>query len=210
MMNEEGCSTNAVNNHGVAPIKPNRFLSAAATTNEGADMAGDPKHTLFEIDSIIGHCLDTEVKTLFQLLVKWKDGDETWEPEDVIQEDAEEALFAYWGGVDRGRLGAMVDKDLWHALKIQSHRQTTSGAVELEVIWVGSPVRSWEPKEKMLEVAPEVVNEYWGPKEEYQKCIKDTTVPAKRSLRACRQQQVGQKGFRNGLRHSSRRKRLIH
>ncbi|KAE9566068.1 hypothetical protein CGMCC3_g17754 [Colletotrichum fructicola] len=41
----------------------------------------------------------------------------------------------------------MIDKTLWHVLKVEKHKQEASGTVMLRVAWVGSPESSWEPED---------------------------------------------------------------
>ncbi|KAK1953694.1 hypothetical protein LY78DRAFT_664295 [Colletotrichum sublineola] len=58
----------------------------------------------------------------------------------------------------------MVDKTLWHPLKIKTHRQTNYGAVQLEVEWVGSRQTTWESEKRMKKIAPGHLEEYWESK----------------------------------------------
>ncbi|GKT47741.1 uncharacterized protein ColSpa_07922 [Colletotrichum spaethianum] len=140
----------------------------------------DPKNGIFVLDKIIGHRRDPRDKTLFQMHVSWKHDEPTWEPEQSIQEDAEEALFAYWDSVKGGRLGAMADKNLWHVLKIEKHKQKPSGAVHFLVYWIGSPDRSWEPESQVEVYARQHVETYWKSKGGRDKNIKTAAAPAKR------------------------------
>ncbi|KAK2036279.1 hypothetical protein LZ31DRAFT_547583 [Colletotrichum somersetense] len=117
------------------------------------DMADRLECIQHSIDSIIGHRRDPDVATRFQLHIKWEDGGQTWEPECVIQLDAEETVFRYWDDVEGGRSGAMGGEDLWHPLQIEAHRQTDNGTVELKTVWVGSRERSWETEGFMFDIA---------------------------------------------------------
>lgn len=143
-------------------------------------MADEPHNGQFILDAVNGHRHDPKDKTLFQMQVRWKHDVPSWEPESNIQEDAEEALFAYWDTVEGGRLGAMVDKNLWHVLRVEKHKRKANGKVELLVAWTGSPDRSWEPEEKINQVAKELVEDYWNAKGGREKHIKAIGAPAKR------------------------------
>ncbi|KAK1585429.1 uncharacterized protein LY79DRAFT_518728 [Colletotrichum navitas] len=140
----------------------------------------DPKAGVFVLDKITGHRPDPRDKTLFQMRVSWKHGDPTWEPEQTIQEDAEEALFAYWDSVEGGRLGAMADKNLWHVLRVEKHKQKPSGAIYFRVYWIGSPDRSWEPESQVEVYARQHVENYWRLKGGREKNVKSVATPVKR------------------------------
>ncbi|EFQ26893.1 chromo domain-containing protein [Colletotrichum graminicola] len=140
----------------------------------------DHKAGVFVLDKIIGHRPDPRDKTLFQMQVSWKHGEPTWEPEQTIQEDAEEALFAYWVSVKGGRLGAMADKNLWHVLRIEKHKQKPSGAIHFLVYWIGSPDRSWEPESQVEVYARQHVENYWRSKGGREKNVKSVAMPVKR------------------------------
>ncbi|KAF9869313.1 chromo domain-containing protein [Colletotrichum karsti] len=153
---------------------------AAPAEDEDEDMADDPVNGQFVLDTILDHRHDPKDNTLFQMRIRWKHDEPSWEPESNIQEDAEEALFEYWKTVKGGRLGAMVDKNLWHVLKVEKHRQKPNGKVELSVAWTGSPDRSWEPEDNIVQVARELVDDYWNSKGGREKCVRAIAVPAKR------------------------------
>ncbi|OLN83409.1 hypothetical protein CCHL11_03131 [Colletotrichum chlorophyti] len=171
----------------VATPDDNADTVAAASTeavpvreDEDEDM-DDPKNGVFVLDKIIGHRRDPKDETLFHMQVSWKNDDPTWEPEQIIQEDAAEALFAYWDSVKGGRLGAMTDKGLWHVLKIEKHRKKPSGAVEFLVYWIGSRDRSWEPERQVEQYARQHVADYWTSKGGRSNFVKPpAAVPAKR------------------------------
>ncbi|KAF6832364.1 chromo domain-containing protein [Colletotrichum plurivorum] len=158
--------------------------AAAATTSavedEDEDMADDPTNGLFVIEKIYGHRRDPKDKTLFQMHVRWKHDVPSWEPESNIQEDAEDLLFAYWDSVKGGRRAHMADKGLWHALKVEKHRQKAHGAVEVQVAWVGSRDRSWEPEDQVQQYARELLEDYWAAKGGREKHVRAIAVPAKR------------------------------
>ncbi|KAF6787048.1 putative chromo domain-containing protein [Colletotrichum sojae] len=151
-----------------------------ADNSEAAEDVDDPEHGIFVFGSLIGHRHDPDDQTLFQIRVCWTHDAPTWEPESNIQEDAEEALFAYWDAVEGGRIGAMADKNLWHALKVEKHKQEANGSVKLCVSWVGSPERSWEPEGQVLQYARQHVDDYWTANGGRPKHIKHTVVPVKR------------------------------
>ncbi|KDN63807.1 hypothetical protein CSUB01_11309 [Colletotrichum sublineola] len=140
--------------------------SLTVAEKDDTDMTGKQEHNQIGIvASIVGHRHKTEDKTLFELRVQWKDSDlMTWEPESFIQEHAKDTFFKYWGTVEGGRLGAMVDKNLWHPQKIKTHRRTNYGAVQLEVEWVGSRQTTWESEKRMKKIAPGHLEEYWESK----------------------------------------------
>ncbi|KAK1516921.1 chromo domain-containing protein [Colletotrichum costaricense] len=162
-------------------------VEAAPTENSATNAAGDedvemddPKNGMFVFDKILGHRRDPNDKTLFQMHINWKHDDPTWETEQTIHEDAEEALFAYWNSLKGGRLGAMADKNLWHALRVEKHKQKPSGAVQLYVCWIGSPERSWEPESQVEVYARQHVENYWKSKGGREKCIKAVAMPVKK------------------------------
>ncbi|KAF4874155.1 hypothetical protein CGCSCA1_v006755 [Colletotrichum siamense] len=161
-----------------------------AAEDEDETMVDDPEKGLFVLDTIIGHRKDPKDKTLFQMHVRWKHDEPSWEPESNIQEDAEEALFEYWDSVKGGRLGAMADKDLWHVLRVEKHKQKPTGKVELYVAWTGSPDRSWEPEENVTQFARELVEDYWASKGGRDKVIKPIAAPAKRGRGRPRKESV--------------------
>ncbi|KAL2884326.1 hypothetical protein SGCOL_000267 [Colletotrichum sp. CLE4] len=158
---------------------PTENAASNAADNEDVEM-DDPQNGIFAFDKILGHRRDPNDKTLFQMHINWKHDDPTWETEQTIHEDAEEALFAYWDSLKGGRLGAMVDKNLWHALRVEKHKQKPSGAVQLYVCWIGSPERSWEPEKQVEVYARQHVENYWRSKGGREKCIKAVAMPVKK------------------------------
>ncbi|KAK1993750.1 hypothetical protein LX36DRAFT_661204 [Colletotrichum falcatum] len=161
-----------------AAAGPSQAAAAEAVVDDDDAVMDDPKAGIYVIEKIIGHRPDPRDKTLFQMQVGWKSGDPTWEPEQTIQEDAEEALFAYWDGIAGGRLGAMADKDLWHVLRIEKHKQKPSGAVHLLVYWIGSPDRSWEPESQVAVYARQHVENYWRSKGGRENAVKSAAAAA--------------------------------
>ncbi|KAH7124757.1 hypothetical protein EDB81DRAFT_951705 [Dactylonectria macrodidyma] len=132
----------------------------ANETNEADDSE------IFEIDKILEHRQSAEDHTLLELRISWKTenlADEfTWEPEANVQEDARTILFKYWRTVKGGRKSAVVDPDLWHVLQVEGHHLVpSSGDVLLDVAWIGSQQRSWEPEAAVSEYAQEHVDDYW-------------------------------------------------
>ncbi|TQN67031.1 Chromo domain-containing protein cec-3 [Colletotrichum shisoi] len=152
----------------------------AAADEDHDEEADDPKKGVFVLEKIIGHRRDPKDKTLFQMQVRWKNDEPTWEPEQNIQEDAEEALFEYWDSVKGGRLGAMTDKNLWHVLKVEKHKKKPSGAIHLLICWVGTPDRSWEPESQVKVYAHQHLEDYWKAQGGREKHIKASVVPARR------------------------------
>ncbi|KAF4967034.1 hypothetical protein FSARC_5325 [Fusarium sarcochroum] len=74
-----------------------------------------------------------------ELLVRWGDGaEDTWEPEEIIQEDAESLVYAFWKTQHgRQRSTGLVN---YHAFKILEARTTEDPAKpEFLVQWVGYP-----------------------------------------------------------------------
>ncbi|TKW53840.1 hypothetical protein CTA1_7377, partial [Colletotrichum tanaceti] len=151
-----------------------------AGDEDGDEEVDDPKRGVFVLDKILGHRRDPKDKTLFQMQVSWKNDEPTWEPEQNIQEDAEEALFEYWDSVEGGRLGAMADKNLWHVLRVEKHKKKPSGAIHLLICWVGTPDRSWEPESQVKVYAHQHLESYWRAQGGREKHIKASVVPAKR------------------------------
>ncbi|KAK2047209.1 hypothetical protein LZ31DRAFT_160942 [Colletotrichum somersetense] len=163
-----------------AAAAPRDAVPAAVDDDNDDVEMDDPSAGVFVLDKIIGHRPDPRDKTLFQMQISWKNGEPTWEPEQTIQEDAEEALFAYWDGVKGGRLGAMADKNLWHVLRIEKHKQKPSGAVHFLVYWIGSPDRSWEPESQVEVYARQHVENYWRSKGGREKNVKGIAAQVKK------------------------------
>ncbi|KAL0929510.1 chromo domain-containing protein [Colletotrichum truncatum] len=126
------------------------------------DVAADTQIHRFVFEELLAHRRDPTCDTHFEIRVRWKGNDETWEPEINIQKDAPLALFAYWKRLKGGREGAMVDNGLWHPFKVESHKIKPAGSVYLEVAWVGSPETSWEPEKEIQEADEKLVKRYWA------------------------------------------------
>jgi len=154
----------------------------------------------WEIESIVDARPLIQDRNRFELLVRWSSADghknlaetweETWEPEDVIQEDAPSLVAAYWNGVSGGRTSRMEEKDLWYILHILDHRHIAHPAkkektaqargrrggrgvktrmqkrtgTEYLVEWVGSDEHSWEPESVVEEAMPQLLKDYWSDK----------------------------------------------
>ncbi|GKT68696.1 chromo domain-containing protein [Colletotrichum tofieldiae] len=126
-----------------------------------AAVTADSQTDCFFIKELLGHRRDPTCTTLFEMSVRWEGDEETWEPESNLQEDAPLTLFAYWNSVKGGRESAMVDKELWHVFKVVSHETRPDGIVYLQVAWVGSPDKTWEPEANIRKTAGELVENYW-------------------------------------------------
>lgn len=132
-----------------------------------------PREKRYSFKSIEAHRPSPDEPELFELLVHWAnaaDGpSETWEAEVDLHYDAPRSLFSYWRAVG-GREAHMKDPGLWYVAGIKSHR-VTGGKVTMLVSWVGSGDNNWEPEDKLQEVAPEVLEEYWQAKGGREKCV---------------------------------------
>ncbi|KAK1975722.1 hypothetical protein LZ30DRAFT_604997 [Colletotrichum cereale] len=188
---EINVATAADNADTVEAVAAPQDAAPEAVDDDDVDMQ-DLKTGVYVLEKIIGHRPDPRDKTLFQMQIRWKQGDPTWEPEQTIQEDAEEALFAYWDSVKGGRLGAMADKNLWHVLKIEKHKRKPSGAVHFLVYWIGSPDRSWEPESQVEVYARQHVETYWRSKGGRDKNIKSVAAPVKRGRGRPRKESVSE------------------
>ncbi|KFA81767.1 hypothetical protein S40288_09637 [Stachybotrys chartarum IBT 40288] len=138
---------------------------SVAAEAESADTSNNLNQ--FEIDKIVGHRHNADDPTLLDVRVSWKSddpaGDFTWETEANVQEDAPDALFRYWRTFKGGRSSVLKDPDMWHVFRVEKHRiiQGTND-VMLQVAWVGSTQRSWEPEAAVAGYAKEHLDEYWA------------------------------------------------
>ncbi|KAH8656387.1 hypothetical protein BGZ61DRAFT_540959 [Ilyonectria robusta] len=145
--------------------EPVDFTAAAPSAENGKATASAPSAPE-QKDAEEEHRQSAEDHTILELRISWKaenPADEfTWEPEANVQEDARTILFKYWRTVKGERKSAVVDEDLWHVLHVEGHRLVpSSGDVLLDVAWVGSQQRSWEPEAAVSEYAQEHVDDYW-------------------------------------------------
>ncbi|KAJ4245056.1 hypothetical protein NW762_014266 [Fusarium torreyae] len=95
----------------------------------------------YPIARVKGWKICDEDEDSIELLIQWDDGTEdTWEPEEIIQEDAESLVYAFWkehGG--RQRTTKLLN---YHAFKILKTRATKDPKKpEFLVQWVGYPPR---------------------------------------------------------------------
>lgn len=132
-----------------------------------------PREKRYSFKSIEAHRPSPSEPNLFELLVHWThaaDGpSETWEAEVDLHYDAPRSLFSYWRAVG-GRESHMRDPGLWYVAGIKSHK-VARGRVTMLVSWVGSGDNNWEPEDKLDEVAPEVLEEYWRAKGGREACV---------------------------------------
>ncbi|KAM0559989.1 hypothetical protein ACHAPJ_003944 [Fusarium lateritium] len=84
-----------------------------------------------------------EDKDSIELLIQWDDGaEDTWEPEEIIQEDAESLVYAFWKE-HGGRQRTTKCRD-YHVFKVLKNRSTEDPKKpEFLVQWVGYP--PWKP-----------------------------------------------------------------
>lgn len=146
----------------------------AGAENEDIADEGGVSQKKYTLDSIVSHRPRPGEPNIFELLVRWassSDGPlETWEPEENLHHDAPRALFAYWRRVG-GREAHMQDPTLWYIESVRTHRVARSGRVDLSVSWVGSPELNWEREERVEDIAPEVLQEYWEEKGGRENCL---------------------------------------
>ncbi|KDN68701.1 putative chromo domain-containing protein [Colletotrichum sublineola] len=136
-----------------AAAAPGAMRRLALGTEATTDLEAD----YFGIEELLADRPDPSCNTLFEIKVCWEGGEETWESERNLQEDAAPTLFAYWSGVKGGRESRMVDKELWHVFQVVSHKTKPDGNTYLKVAWVGSPDTTWEPEENIREAAVNLV-----------------------------------------------------
>lgn len=141
----------------------------------------------YELSRLVGHSMDEEDMAV-EIVVLWKDGDESLEPEACIQRDQPELLYDYWrdqGGRDRCLFGDNnTAEHVYHVFSILDHRsarrsrkkgkkaKSSSSATyvsrnsgyELQIQWVGYPIdeSTWEPEDKVRDITPYLYNQYWN------------------------------------------------
>jgi hypothetical protein len=126
---------------------------------------------IHEIKKLVKHCVSDEEPGHIVLLVQWVDDpEETWEPEEAIQDGASEMLFDYWkkhGGRNKAIFEGKKPllKEQYWAYKILKHERIRS-TFRLQVQWVGYPAdlanTTLEPESKLKNIAPELLEEYWA------------------------------------------------
>lgn len=95
---------------------------------------------------------------LFNLRIT-ENGSARWRREESVEADDRAAVHKYWANVPGGREGAMK-ADVWYMVDIEAHRPSDTGHL-MKVLWLGSPVRNWEPAHRVRQIAPELLDEYW-------------------------------------------------
>lgn len=124
-----------------------------------------------EVKAILNFRASESEKGAIELLVHWADetvDQATWEPEEEIQNGAEETVYEYWkakGGRGRALFQDLQLPEEYRVFKILRHEKKNRGGFHLEVQWVGysdSPVdTTWEPEAKLKTAARGSLDEYW-------------------------------------------------
>jgi hypothetical protein len=95
-----------------------------------------------------------------EIKVIWDDNSSTWEPEEALHRDAEDALLAYWKK-HGGRPTHPEDADLYQVFAILDHKANRR---RVQVQWLGfsRDDTTWEPVDTVKEAAPTVLEDYWN------------------------------------------------
>ncbi|KAK7928428.1 heterochromatin protein [Apiospora marii] len=147
--------------------------------SENSEFDDTPVDIKREIEKLLTHRLvsDDEV----EILVQWsyEPDNASFEPEVEIQQCAPKVLYEYWMA-QGGRTEALYQKDrdaplaVYHAFKILRHERR-KGAFQFEVQWVGYPATtgntSLEPEDKLRDICPELLEEYWKSQGGRDKCF---------------------------------------
>ncbi|KAH7020235.1 hypothetical protein EDB80DRAFT_219956 [Ilyonectria destructans] len=108
---------------------------------------------------------------LFNLRIT-ENGFTCWRREESVEADDRAAVHNYWANLPGGREGAMKH-DVWYIVDIEAHRPSDTGHL-MKVLWLGSPVRNWEPAHRVRQIAPDLLDEYWeGLADKYQRACRE-------------------------------------
>nr|UWK20150.1 chromo domain containing protein [Trichoderma cf. fertile] len=94
-----------------------------------------------------------------EVQVEWDSGENTWEPETNLHQDAPEALFEYWRA-QHGRPKNPTDPEIYEVFAILKHNKNRS---RLLVEWVGfeRSEASWVSRKIIEETAKDIVDAYF-------------------------------------------------
>ena len=125
-----------------------------------ATQEADGEDGEMEIESFKKHRVNKELATV-DFLVSWSSGEATWEPESDLQEQVPNLVFEYWDAA--GSRDLATGLDTYHVFKILKRTIPSSGKQpQYQIQWVGYKRKesSWEPEEKVKEIAPEELKAY--------------------------------------------------
>ncbi|KAF5965828.1 chromo domain-containing protein [Fusarium coicis] len=118
---------------------------------------------LYEFVRIADHrWVKDEKDNMIQLLIHWKDGENSWVSEELLHTDNRQALFAYWRSQPGGRPKNPEDDDVYRVFAIRKHR-VRNGVPQVLVEWLGydTPENTWEDQDSIEEAAPKLVDAYF-------------------------------------------------
>ncbi|KAF5577904.1 chromo domain-containing protein [Fusarium pseudoanthophilum] len=103
-----------------------------------------------------------EKENMIELLIQWKDGENSWVSEELLHTDNRQALFAYWRSQPGGRPKNPEDDDVYQVFAIRKHR-VRNGVPQVMVEWLGydTPENTWEDQDSIEEAAPKLVDAYF-------------------------------------------------
>lgn len=150
------------------PLKPDSIKKVVAVMEEinGAVEAPSPQADAgeasdeTEVLSLSKHRVDKPSATV-DFLVNWAGGEATWESESDLQVQVPDLVYAYWD--THGGREETTKLDTYCVFKIL--KRTTASTEKLpryHIQWVGYRRKesTWEPEEKIREIAPEQLEEY--------------------------------------------------
>ncbi|KAJ4178765.1 hypothetical protein NW755_012988 [Fusarium falciforme] len=109
-----------------------------------------------EIESFEAHRVD-EANATVDILVKWANGEQTWESEWSLQQQVPMLVYKYWDSVD-GR-DAATGLDVYHVFRVlkRATRPQAKKGFRYQVQWVGyrRSESTWEYESKLAQIAPE-------------------------------------------------------
>lgn len=122
---------------------------------QGAD-ADANSDSEFVFKRLVGHRWDDDT---LQVQVEWESGENTWEPESRLHEDAPDALLAYWER-QNGRPENPARPGFYEIHAVRKHSRDRK---RLFVEWVGYGAKdgTWEPRRIVEDAAPGKASEYW-------------------------------------------------
>ncbi|KAG9497215.1 hypothetical protein J7337_012007 [Fusarium musae] len=119
---------------------------------------------LYEFVRIADHrwVEDEKKENMIELLIQWKDGENSWVSEELLHTDNRQALFAYWRSQPGGRPKNPEDDDVYQVFAIRKHR-VRNGVPQVLVEWLGydTPENTWENQDSIEEAAPKLVDAYF-------------------------------------------------
>ncbi|KAI5468121.1 hypothetical protein BGZ63DRAFT_399645 [Mariannaea sp. PMI_226] len=138
------------------PAPASASASVSAETGESRNIDQPQDLGEVEIESFETHRVDEPTSTV-DILVKWANGEETWEPEWSLQNQVPILVYKYWDGV--GGRDKATDLSEYHVFRVLKRGPPKPRAREpmYQVQWVGYRPSdcTWENKSKLNLIAPE-------------------------------------------------------